>query len=332
MPSPWSRTLGGPFELALAKAVPAVPTRAETLYESKFDGFRVALVVEDDGVMLFSRNGTDLTARFPELAAAAAEQVPPDGCVLDGEAVIWGHDRLDFDALQRRMGAGPATARRLAAEQPASFVAFDVLAVLGRDVRAMPLSDRRRLLEELAAGFSPPLELSHATTDRAEAMRWWDELARTGIEGLMAKSLSQPYRGAERAWSKIKRRDDTDSLCGAVIGPRSRPRQLVLGAWDTDGRLRFTGRTALLTAVQASAAAEFLKPPAGGHPWPEEVPATAFDRFARDRGPVRLTLVEPVVVEVSADSARSGVAFRHSVRLARFRPDLDPTAVRIEIG
>jgi ATP-dependent DNA ligase len=327
MASPRSRTLDGPFELALAKAVPAVPTRAGTLYESKFDGFRVALVVEDGRVTLFSRNGTDLTTRFPELAAAAAEQVPPEGCVLDGEAVIWGRDRLDFDALQRRMGAGAATARRLAAEQPASFVAFDVLAVLGRDVRPMPLSDRRKLLEELAAGFSPPLELSPATTDRAEAMRWWDELAHTGIEGVMAKSLSQPYRGAERAWSKIKRRDDTDSLCAAVIGPRSRPRQLVLGAWDAEGRLRFTGRTAPLTSAQATIAAGFLNPPAGEHPWPEEVPATAIDRFARDRGPVHLTLVEPVVVEVSADSARSGVAFRHSVRFARFRPDIDPGEV-----
>ncbi|MGT2462864.1 ATP-dependent DNA ligase [Sinomonas atrocyanea] len=331
MPTPRSRTLGGPFELALAKAVPAVPTRSGTLYESKFDGFRVALVVEDGRATLFSRNGTDLTTRFPELAAAAAEQVPRDGCVLDGEAVIWGHDRLDFDALQRRMGAGPATARRLASEQPASFVAFDVLAVLGRDVRPMPLSDRRRLLEELAAGFSPPLELSPATTDRAKAMRWWDEHAHTGIEGLMAKDLTQPYRGGERgAWSKVKRREDTDAICAAVIGPRSRPQQLVLGAWDTDGRLRFTGRTGPLTAAQAAIAAGLLKPPAGQHPWPEEVPATALDRFARDRGPVRLTLVEPVVVEVSADSARSGVAFRHSVRLVRFRPDIGPASVRVE--
>lgn len=328
MPSPRSRTLGGPFELALAKAVPSVPMRAGTQYEPKWDGFRAVVCVGEGTAVIYSRNGTDLNARFPELLAAASEQVP-DGCVLDGEAVVWGGDRLDFDALQRRMGAGAATARRLAAEQPASFVAFDVLAVLGRDVRGMPLSDRRRLLEELAAGFAPPLELSPATTDRAEAMRWWDELAPAGLEGLMAKDLAQPYRGGERgAWSKVKRREDTDAVCAAVIGPRSQPQQLVLGAWDTDGRLRFTGRTAPLTGAQANVAAGFLYPPAAEHPWPEEVPATALDRFARDRGPVHLTLVEPVVVEVSADAARSGVAFRHSVRLARFRPDLDPATVR----
>jgi ATP-dependent DNA ligase len=199
MPSPRSSTLGGPFELALAKAVSSVPTRPRTQYEPKWDGFRATVIVGEGAPIIYSRNGTDLGARFPELLAAAAKQVP-DWCVLDGEIVIWGDDRLDFDALQRRMGAGAATARRLAAEQPASFVAFDVLAVLGRDVRGMPLSDRRRLLEELAAGSSPPLELSPATTDRAEAMRWWDDLAHTGIEGLMAKDLSQAYKSGERAW------------------------------------------------------------------------------------------------------------------------------------
>ncbi|GHG59672.1 hypothetical protein GCM10012320_33910 [Sinomonas cellulolyticus] len=188
MSTPRAALLGGPFELALAKAVPSVPTRAGIQYEPKWDGFRAVACVGEGTAVIYSRNGTDLSARFPELSAAAADQIP-DGCVLDGEAVIWGGDRLDFDALQRRLGASPATARRLAAEQPASFVAFDVLAVLGRDVRTMPLSDRRRLLEELAAGLAPPLELSPATTDRAEAMRWWDELAHTGIEGLMANSL-----------------------------------------------------------------------------------------------------------------------------------------------
>jgi ATP-dependent DNA ligase len=212
MSTPRAALLGGPFELALAKAVPSVPTHPGTQYEPKWDGFRATVIVGEEAPIIYSRNGTDLGARFPELLAAAAKQVP-DWCVLDGEIVIWGDDRLDFDALQRRMGASPATARRLAAEQPASFVAFDVLAVLGRDVRTMPLSDRRLLLEELAAGFAPPLELSPATTDRAEAMRWWDELAHTGIEGLMAKDLTQPYRGGERgAWSKIKRREETDAV------------------------------------------------------------------------------------------------------------------------
>ncbi|GHG59744.1 hypothetical protein GCM10012320_34030 [Sinomonas cellulolyticus] len=143
-----------------------------------------------------------------------------------------------------------------------------------------------------------------------------------------AKDLTQPYRGGEGgSWSKIKRREDTDSLCAAVIGPRSRPQQLVLGARDTDGRLRFTGRTAPLLAAQAAIAAGFLHAPTAEHPWPQEVPATALDRFARDRGAVHLTLVEPVVVEVSADSARSGVAFRHSVRLARLRPELHPMEI-----
>ncbi|WP_138413305.1 hypothetical protein [Sinomonas gamaensis] len=112
-----------------------------------------------------------------------------------------------------------------------------------------------------------------------------------------------------------------------MVGSRTRPDQLVLGLYDAAGELRFAGRTAPLTPAQAARAAPFLHAPVGEHPWPEEVPTTALDRFARDRGPVRLTLVEPVAVEVSADAARTGRAFRHSTRLQRFRPDLDPRSI-----
>ncbi|WP_415853483.1 hypothetical protein [Sinomonas sp. G460-2] len=127
-------------------------------------------------------------ASYPELEQAALALIP-DSTVVDGEIVSWGDGRLDFDAVVRRIGAGPALARRLAAERPASFVAFDVLAVLGRDVRPLKLVDRRRLLEELASVFVPPMQLSPATLDREVALAWWDELAGTGIEGVVSNSL-----------------------------------------------------------------------------------------------------------------------------------------------
>ncbi|WP_284982298.1 ATP-dependent DNA ligase [Arthrobacter sp. efr-133-TYG-118] len=322
-----SRALGGPFDLALAKAVPTIPDRPQMLFEPKFDGFRTGTVIEDGRVRIWSRNGTDLTSRLPELEQAVAEQVD-EGFVLDGEAVIWNGEQFDFDALQRRMGAGAALARRLAARQPASLVVFDVLAVLGRDVRSLPLADRRRLLEELATDFAPPLQLSPATHDRAVAVQWWDDLAHTGVEGVMAKRLDEPCRGGVRAWFKVKRRDTTEAVVAAVIGSCSRPTMLVLGLHDDSGRLRFAGRTGSLSSDQAAKAAGFLRPPAGEHPWPEEVPSTWLDRFAKEKRLVHLTLVEPVVVEISADAARSGLAFRHSVRLVRFRPELDPGDVR----
>ena len=329
MSAGYSRALGGAFDLALAKAVPAIPNTPGLRLEPKVDGFRAAIVVEDGRVRITSRRGTDLTPRFPELEQAA-ELFIPEGCVVDGEAVVWNEGRLDFDAMQRRMGPGPALARRVAAEQPASFVAFDILAVLGHDVRPLPLSERRRLLEELAAGFEPPLQLCPATFDHVAAQQWWDDQDRRGFEGIVAKP-DAPYKPG-RIWLKAKRRDTSDAVAAAAIGPRAAPQQLVLGLYDRAGELRFAGRTGPLSSVQAAQAATFLREPAGEHPWPQEIPATAFDRFARDRGPVRLTLVEPVVVEVSADPARTGIAFRHSTRLMRFRLDLDPESVRAEPG
>ncbi|MGY3567933.1 ATP-dependent DNA ligase [Sinomonas sp. RB5] len=326
MPAGRADALGGAFELALAKSVPTIPRSAGWLAEPKWDGYRVCAVVEHGRVRIFSRNGADLTPGFPELGEALHRDVP-DGCVLDGEAVIWNDGRLDFDALQRRLGVGVALAARLAREAPASFVVFDVLAVLGRDVRGLPLRDRRVLLEQLAEGFDPPLALSPATADPAVARQWWDEQAHTGIEGLVLKPVSGQYEGGRRAWLKVKRRETIDLVCGAVIGPISHPSQLVLGWPDETGQLRIVGRTTALGSLQVSQAATILHEPQGTHPWPEEIPASRIDRFAKDRGPVHLTLVEPSVVEVSADAARSYGSFRHSLRLVRFRPDVLPQTV-----
>lgn len=103
-----------------------------------------------------------------ELCSTFAAAVPP-GCVVDGEAVIWSQGRLNFDALQQRLGAGPRTLHGLVVTSPANYVAFDVLAVAGHDARDLPLSDRRALLQELATGLEPPLFLSPTTTDRSVA-------------------------------------------------------------------------------------------------------------------------------------------------------------------
>lgn len=317
-----AEVLGGAFDLALAKPVTAIPTGPGMSYEPKFDGVRAALVVEAGRAKIWSRNGSDLT-QFPELERAALEQIQGP-TVIDGEIVAWGHGRLDFDAVLHRLAAAPG--RRLAAAQPVNFVAFDVLAVLGRDVRPLRLSDRRRLLEELATGFAPPLQISPSTPDRELAIQWRDELADTGVEGIVSKS-DQPYR-AGRSWFKTKTYTPSDAVVGAVIGPRARPRQLVLGLYDHTGRLRVAGRTGPLTAAQAAVIAPFLHAPTSSHPWPEEVAPRWFGRFARDTGPVRLTLVEPLAVEVSADAARTGTAYRHLVRFLKPRPDTDPLTLR----
>jgi ATP-dependent DNA ligase len=147
--------LRGPVEVALARGQDAVPEPGELpggcVYEPKWDGFRLVVIRSRDRVTLWSRRGTDLTARFPALAAAAAELVP-SGAVLDGEVVVWNSERLDFDLLSRRLVTGPAQIRNLTATWPASFVAFDLLARDGADLRARPWTKRRAALEDLAAG------------------------------------------------------------------------------------------------------------------------------------------------------------------------------------
>jgi ATP-dependent DNA ligase len=295
------------------------------LYEPKWDGYRAVGIRDDNGATLWSRQGKDLTRYFPELVAAIESAVPP-GCVIDGEAVIWSQGRLDFSALQQRLGAGPKTLPGLVRETPSSYAAFDVLAVAGHDARELPLSQRRELLEELASGWKPPLSLSPTTTDPDEAARWFEEMPHTGIEGLIIKGTSQPYTPGIRSWLKLKHRETVEVVCGAVIGPITQPSEVVAGL-ILDGELRIVGRSTPLKTAAGRELARWLEPPRGKHPWPATVKGTTLDRFNRDKEPVALTLVEPVVVEVSADTAWSGRSFRHPLRLVRVRPELSPSDI-----
>ncbi|MCT9627391.1 ATP-dependent DNA ligase [Pseudarthrobacter equi] len=315
-----------PVSLALAKAVDSIPTEAAlpggSLYEMKWDGYRACALVGSGGVSLYSRQGKDLSKYFPELLEALAAQVPP-GCVLDGEAVIWTADRLDFDALQRRLVASKAGLSALVRGHPASFVAFDLLAVAGHDIRDTPLEQRRELLEQLSGGWVPPLNLSPITRDRAQAFRWFEELHHAGLEGLVVKGAGQTYQGGVRQWWKVKRRESADVVCAAVIGPIDRPQYIVAGL-PVEGRLRIVGRSTALTSKAARELAAYLHTPQSPHPWPEVITETMLNRFSKDKGPVALTLVEPLVVEISADAAWTGNTFRHAVRYLRPRPELSP--------
>ncbi|WP_411373298.1 ATP-dependent DNA ligase [Arthrobacter sp. MPF02] len=193
---PCHRTCSRPLALAAAKAVNRIPKPAALpggcLYEPKWDGFRTSLTVTDTGAVLFSRQGKDLTRYFPDVIAAAEEHIPP-GCIVDGETLFWSNGRLDFTSLQQRMITSKAALPAFIRERPASF---DVLAVAGQDTRALPLRDRRALLEELARSWKPPLNLSPATADSDEAATWFEQLPSTGVEGLVVKNSGQPYEAA----------------------------------------------------------------------------------------------------------------------------------------
>lgn len=281
------------------------------------------MVVRDrDATTLWSRRGTDLTGRFPDVVDVAAAQVPA-GTVLDGEVVVWVDDRLEFAQLQKRMAGAPATVARLARRLPASYVAFDVLAHDGVDLRGRPYLERRQLLEQLAVGWSPPMNLTPTTTDPAVAAQWFDELGVAGIEGLVIKGAAQRYAPGRRDWLKVKHRTSVEVICAAVIGPLRRPAIVVAGL-VLDGELRIVGRTVPLSVTgskelgtQLVAAAE------REHPWPARVTSAAVNGWGGTSDPVDLTLVQPIVVEVTADAAWSGRSFRHVLRHIRARPDVD---------
>ncbi|QJW38677.1 ATP-dependent DNA ligase [Cellulosimicrobium protaetiae] len=318
-----------PFGVALARAVEKMPApgalEGGCRFEPKWDGYRALVDVGEDEASVWSRRGTDLSATFPEITTAAHAQLPPR-TVLDGELVIWLDGRLTFEALQERMGRGPRTAASAARARPASLAAFDVLALEGRDIRSRPFDERRALLVELAASWRPPLNLSPVTADADEAAEWFETYAVVGVEGLVVKGGAQPYR-ADRIWLKVKHRSTIDVVCAAVTGSRSQPQEIVAGL-PIEGDLRVVGRTTPLTPAARRHLAPLLRPPEGEHPWPARISPGTFERFNPRTSPIDLALVEPFVVEVSADVAWNGKSFRHGLRFLRARPDAEVDAVR----
>jgi ATP-dependent DNA ligase len=267
---------------------------------------------------LWSRNGKDFTAKFPDIQAALAEQAGTD-CVLDGELVVWTGERMDFDALQQRMVNTAATVRRrLAPEQPASLVVFDVLAVGSVDVRPMRWTARRGRLESLAQAWRPPLQLSPVTADLDEALEWLEAFKASGVEGLVVKGATSRYQPGHREWVKWKTRDTVEAIVGAVTGSLKRPEVLVVGRYRGK-ELEIVGRTVKLTDAQSAAIGKLLKPAGVRHPWPDQI-STHWGRA--DRTPI--VKVRPaVVVEVTADAALQAGHYRHPLRLVRHRSDLE---------
>jgi ATP-dependent DNA ligase len=316
--------LSGPVAVELAKPVRTIPAASALpggcLYEPKWDGYRLVVVRTGGSTRVWSKQGRDLTDRFPDVVAAAVAQVPA-GTVLDGEVVIWNGSRLDFGLLQQRMVTPAGRIAALAAARPASYVAFDLLAAGGTDLRAWTLTRRRAALTDLAARWAPPLQLSPATTDPAEARTWFHDYRPAGVEGLVAKGAGTRYAPGRREWLKVKSWETTEVIAGGVIGPIERPSQLVAGRYR-DGELVVVGRTSPLSPRQSAELAAVLTPADGDHPWPERI---GTGRFGGGRLSVVLTRVDPAVVaEVSADAALQAGVFRHPLRFVRVRPDLVP--------
>ncbi|HEX5598578.1 MAG TPA: ATP-dependent DNA ligase [Micromonosporaceae bacterium] len=299
-------------------------------YEPKWDGWRCVAHVTHDRVMLQSRQGRDLTRYFPDIVQQLQTHLPP-GVMVDGELIVWDRERgrTSFTALQRRVVAGRGLDRQ-AAENPAHFVVFDLLADAdGRPLADQPLRRRRARLERLFAECPPALQLCPQTRDAAEARRWLAEWADAGVEGLVIKDLGQAYTPGKAGWFKLKTRTTTEAIIGGATGSATDPGILLLGRFGVDGRFRYVAQSHPVPAARRLELAGLLAPLADrglpvGHPWPQPLPATWKGQLD-DRQPLHYVPVPPVIVaEVEVDNAYDADhgRWRHRVRYLRVRADL----------
>ncbi|MFF1743806.1 ATP-dependent DNA ligase [Streptomyces mirabilis] len=242
-----------PVSVALARSVPELPTGTDWSYEVKLDGHRMIMWRTGDGVRLQARSGRDVTAVWGDLALAGHHL--PAGTVLDGEAVITTEDgRISFEAAQVRAASSPTRAHRLAAQRPAHYIAFDALQLPSGDVRPRPYSERRAALLNLLAELPAPTSIQAvaATTDRDTALTWYNTLHDQGVEGIVAKRATSPYRaGRTGGWQKIRHAETVDADVIGYTGPQTRPRALAV-------RLP-NGRTALTQTLSAPLAAQIAQ-------------------------------------------------------------------------
>lgn len=337
-----------PIAPMLAKAVSAVPDVPDSgpkwSFEPKWDGFRSIIFRDGDEVEIGSRNGKPMTRYFPELVEALKANLPPR-CVLDGEIVLVGAsgDRLDFDALQQRIHPAASRVKLLAAQTPAKFVAFDLLALDDEDLTGRPFSERRATLERVLAGSSAPVHLTATTRDNGTAEQWFRQFEGAGLDGIVAKSLDGTYQPDKRVMLKIKHERTADCvLAGYRVHTRGPDRigSLLLGLYDGDGGLASVGVVGAFPMQRRKELFEELQPLVtdfDNHPWAwakqEEGTRTprnaAGSRWSAGKDLSFTPLRPERVLEVKYDHME-GERFRHTTQFVRWRPDREPESCTYE--
>ncbi|MHB8671672.1 MAG: ATP-dependent DNA ligase [Acidimicrobiales bacterium] len=331
-----------PVKPMLAKLARALPESPGLSYEPKWDGFRCIVFRDHDEVELGSRNERPLTRYFPELMEPLRSSLPP-AVVLDGEIVIATDEGLDFEALQQRIHPAESRVRTLAARTPASYVAFDLLALGDEDLRNAPFAERRRRLAECLRDSRPPVHLTPATQDRGLAEEWFRRFEGAGLDGVVAKAPALPYREDQRTMIKVKHERTADCVVGGFRWHTSGPiiGSLLLGLYDEDAILHHIGVIGAFPMSRRREMVEELAPyregAAVGHPWagwaeaqdgaraggPAQRLPGAHSRWSAGRS-LGFEVVRPeLVVEVAYDHLQ-GSRLRHAGQFRRWRPDRDP--------
>jgi ATP-dependent DNA ligase len=323
-----------PVAPMLAKSVPAIPPGAS--YEPKWDGFRSVVFRDGDEVEIGSRNERPMTRYFPELVEAFRGQLP-DRCVVDGEIVITADAGLDFDALQQRIHPAASRVNLLAEQTPASFIAFDLLALGDEDLTGLPFEQRRARLVQALGSAQPPVHVTPATTDIDVAQRWFTEFEGAGLDGVVAKPLDVRYQPDKRVMYKIKHERTADCVVAGYRVHKSGPDaigSLLLGLYDDDGKLASVGVIGAFPMARRKELFEEVQPLVTefeGHPW-DWGAHEAGDRTPRKNETSRwnagkdlsfVPLRPERVVEVRYDHME-GPRFRHTAQFSRWRPDRTP--------
>jgi ATP-dependent DNA ligase len=334
-----------PVEPMLAKLADALPQGEGILYEPKWDGFRAIVFKRGPAVFIQSRDLRPLDRYFPELHDTLIAGLPED-CVVDGEIVIAGAGGLDFDALQLRLHPAASRVAMLAEASPSSFVAFDLLALDGRDLRGEAQVDRRQLLEQALAKVAPPIHLTPMTRDRKVAIDWLSRFEGAGLDGVIAKPERERYQPGKRAMIKVKHSRTADCVVagfrwhkegkGTLVG------SLLLGLYDEKGTLHHVGVTSSFTMARRKELAAELEPlrkrALEKHPWRDWTSAAEHATTRMPGGHSRWSAGkdlswEPLrierVCEVKYDHMQ-GDRFRHAATFLRWRPDKPPEQCRYD--
>jgi ATP-dependent DNA ligase len=335
-----------PVKPMLAKPVKEIP-RGEMSYEPKWDGFRSIIFRDGDEVEIGSRNEKPMTRYFPELVEAVKANLP-ERCAIDGEIIVIGAsgDRLDFEVLQQRIHPAASRVTLLAGKTPASFIAFDLLALGDHDLTGEPFADRRARLEDVLKDARPPVHVTPLTRDESIARDWFENFEGAGLDGLIAKRDDLTYQPDKRVMSKIKHVRTADCvvagyrvhkaaadaigslLLGLYVDEAAPPSQWMdrtrgLAPVGVIGAFPMARRRELFAELQP------LVVDVADHPWSWAAGMSGGPEGGSRWNPKKDLSFVPLrperVVEVRYDYLE-GARFRHPPQFVRWRPDREPVS------
>jgi ATP-dependent DNA ligase len=332
-----------PVAPMLAKSVPDIPT-GPLSFEPKWDGFRSILFRDGNEVEIGSRNERPMTRYFPEVVEAVKANLP-EKCVIDGEIVVVIGNRLEFEVLQQRIHPAASRVKLLSEQTPATFIAFDLLALGDADYTNRSFEERRTALERALVEARAPIHLTPITRDHDLARQWFSQFEGAGLDGVVAKPLMGTYQPDKRVMFKIKHQRTADCVVAGYRVHKSGPDSigsLLLGLYKDDGSLASVGVIGAFPAARRKELFAELQPLVTtfeNHPWDwarlQDEGATRnprsseFSRWNVGKDLSFVPLRPELVVEVRYEHME-GDRFRHTAQFNRWRPDRDPKSCTYE--